>query len=202
MLCTLVLVEAAMQAMLRGWVGSPDMRARLLVAGAFWNDLMTGTAHPAFAAQPVTMFVSHGFLHFGLLHLAANIVPLAVFGTAALWRVGTARFLALWFATMVAAAALYGLADEAGSAMVGASGVVYGLAGAVTVWLWQDRPGRRWRAAAPLLILALAIAVNGALWVWLAGNFAWQLHLAGFAVGAALAPWIGRAAPDAARDPG
>jgi len=81
----------------------------------------------------------------------------------------------------------FGLLNHGAAPMIGASGAIFGLAGALTVW----DAGRRRRAGlwsrAPLIMLGLA-GLNLVIWVMQAGNLAWETHLGGFVAGG-LAAW-------------
>jgi rhomboid protease GluP len=66
--------------------------------------------------------------------------------------------------------------------MVGASGAIFGLAGALTVWdAGSRRSAGQWNRA-PLILLGLA-GVNLAMWWLQSGNLAWETHLGGCIAG-------------------
>ncbi len=67
--------------------------------------------------------VTYSFLHGNLAHLAINMVWLAAFGSPLATRIGALRFVAFWFFTAAAAAALhYVLHSSDPAPLVGASG--------------------------------------------------------------------------------
>jgi membrane associated rhomboid family serine protease len=71
--------------------------------------------------------------------------------------------------------------------MVGASGALFGLAGALLAWAYVDRFTARiglWPVAQVAMFL---IAMNVALYWALDGQLAWQTHLGGFMTGWILA---------------
>jgi membrane associated rhomboid family serine protease len=194
-LALLALPELVLQLADRGLLGSPLWRSLAYQNGAFWPGLLD-TWQPNFAAQPVTMFLSYALLHVGFAHLLGNLLALALLwqlapaaggpgpGRVALVAAGAALGAALCFA------ALY----RGSGSMVGASGVVFGLAGAAIVWRWQARPaGSGWRAhgeAAGLGVGLLALdALSG---LSQAGPVASEAHLGGALSGAALALLLGR----------
>jgi membrane associated rhomboid family serine protease len=78
--------------------------------------------------------VTSGFMHAGLLHLAFNMYALYWLGTMLEPALGRARFLALYFASLLCGS--FGvLLLSPGSVTVGASGAVFGLMGAAAVEL-------------------------------------------------------------------
>ena len=85
------------------------------------------------------MFLSYAFLHGGLLHLGMNMITLWTLGQAVIDRVGQLRFSLLYAGTALGGAAGYGLLAEGVQPMVGASGALFGLAGALLAWAYIDR---------------------------------------------------------------
>jgi membrane associated rhomboid family serine protease len=78
--------------------------------------------------------VSSGFLHFGIIHLALNMYILYQLGMTLERGIGRGRFIAIYLASLIAGS--FGavlLSPEALTA--GASGAVYGMAGAATIGL-------------------------------------------------------------------
>jgi membrane associated rhomboid family serine protease len=69
--------------------------------------------------------------------------------------------------------------------MVGASGALFGLAGALLSWAYVDRFTFRQGLLPVVQAVALLIVLNLVLWWAMAGQLAWQTHLGGF-----LAGWI------------
>jgi len=167
-----------------GVIDAPRLRSRAYANGAFWPGLMRDW-RPNYAAQPLAMYVTYGFLHGGPVHLGLNMVTLWSLGAAVLERISPARFLAIYFGAMLAGGAVYALLAMSMTPMVGASGALFGLAGAILAWMWEDQPtlGDALRLAGRAVLVLLA--VNVALHVALAGQLAWQTHLGGF-----LAGWI------------
>lgn len=163
-----------------------------LHTSAYWGDGFD------WGPRRLTMLVTHGFLHTGWLHLGVNMAMLAVLGAVAIRRVGPWRFLLLYLGAMPLAALAYAWARGPDATMVGASGAIHAVAGAVIAWAWRDGAGRPRRALAPLAWAAAILAAN--LWFWwlTGGRFAWQLHAAGLALGAAAAPFLPRRQQDAA----
>ena len=71
-----VLPEAVLTMADWGLMGSLRWRTVAYQNGAFWAGLLRDW-QPNFAAQPVTMFATHAFLHAGPTHLIGNIRALA-----------------------------------------------------------------------------------------------------------------------------
>ncbi len=84
--------------------------------------------------------VTSGFLHDGLLHVAANMFSLWMMGRALEPALGKGRFLALYFGSMIGASAanlLIGGLDAV--PVVGASGAIFGLLGCYAVIVVKQR---------------------------------------------------------------
>lgn len=154
--------------------------------GGFWPGLLESW-QPNYTAQPYLMFLSYALLHGGLLHLGMNMVTLWSLGWGVIDRVGSVRFVALYLGTTVGGAAGYGWLAQGVQPMVGASGALFGLAGALMAWAYVDR----FTASAALWPIArvgaLLLGINLAMYWALDGQLAWQTHLGGFLVGWVLA---------------
>ncbi|WP_272004770.1 rhomboid family intramembrane serine protease [Roseovarius sp. ZX-A-9] len=166
-----------------GIFGGQSLRWSIFELGAFWQPIFAGTVPPVYPGQIAVMFISHAFLHGGLVHLAMNSVVLLSLGKFISAHVGEARTLLVLLLSAVAGAACFGLLSSSPAPMIGASGAVFGLIG-----LWQAMDYRiRRRAGLPLQPIVMAIlgliAANIALFVILAGGLAWQAHLGGWIVG-------------------
>ncbi len=190
-----VAIELVLEAADRGLVGSTRWRSLAYEYGAFWAGLV-GDWRPNYRAQPVLMFVSYALLHGGFGHLAGNMLTLLGLGTIATDRVGQRGFLVLYVVSAVGGGAGFGLlatAQGVGAApMVGASGALFGLAGAWQYWEARDRRALG-LPLAPVWRTILGLAVlNAVLWVMLAGLLAWQTHLGGFVAGWATAAVLAR----------
>lgn len=77
--------------------------------------------------------VTGGFLHAGLLHLGFNMFALFVLGRLLEPGIGTARFVALYFASLLAGAFGALALTDPGEITVGASGAIFGIFGATFV---------------------------------------------------------------------
>lgn len=160
--------------------GSVLWRGMAYQYGGFWPGLLHDW-QPNFRFQAVLMFGTHGFLHAGLGHLVGNMVTLAVLAQRMPRRVTTTGFLALYAMSMLGGAAGFALLPHGASPVVGASGAIFGVAGALT---WQDVTQRQHGGGRRLaLILAGLIVLNLVTWALQGGNLAWQAHLGGFLTG-------------------
>lgn len=181
-ICTLV--ELVLQGADLGLLGSPLWRSLAYQNGAFWPGLLHGW-QPNYSLQPGAMFLTYAFLHGGFGHLAGNMITLLALGGIAVERVGQKGFLLIYAVSALGGAALFGAMAASPQPMVGASGALFGLAGAWQYWDYTNakRPNRRlWRLACGAGALVL---LNIVLWVLLNGLIAWQTHLGGF-----LAGWV------------
>lgn len=185
-----IVVELALVGADRRMFGSPLWRSLAYQYGAFWPGLLHDWV-PNYAAQPVAMFVSYAFLHSGLGHLAGNMVTLLALGEIAVERVGQRGFVLIYVASALAGGACYG-ALTAAQPMVGASGALFGLAGAWVVWSYFDAAPGRARLWALLRMSLGLTGLNIALWYILDGALAWQTHLGGFVAGAVMALLLAR----------
>jgi membrane associated rhomboid family serine protease len=85
-----------------------------------------GLFGPAISGGEWYRVVTAGFLHAGLIHLALNMFVLYVLGTMLEPAIGTVRFLAIYFVSLLAGSVGALLLDP-NQHTVGASGAIYGL---------------------------------------------------------------------------
>jgi len=179
-----LLPEAALTLADHGLIGSPRWRVIAYQYGAFWAGLLRDW-QPNFASQPVTMFFTHAFLHAGPAHLIGNMLALALLWLRLAPTWGNRRLLMAYAASVLGGGAAFALLSTSPAPMVGASGAIFGLAGVAVV---DARRSRLW--------LALGLVVlNLAAWWWQNGQLAWQTHLGGCLVGAAVAVLMGPQRP-------
>ena len=129
------------------------------------------------------MFLTYGFLHAGFWHLALNMVTLWSLARIVIERVGNLKFLSVYALSILGGGAGYALLAETYRPMVGASGALFGLAGAILAWDYVDRfilKEGLWPVARAALLL---IALNVALYFAMGGRLAWEAHLGGFVAG-------------------
>lgn len=183
-----VIPELGLQGADLGLWGTPQWRGLAYAWGGFWPGLLHDW-QPNYPLQPLMMFVTYGFLHTGLSHLIVNMITLAALGRLAADRLGQGGFLALYGLSLLGGGVGFGLLTNTTIPMVGASGALFGLAGAWLVWELLERR----RAALGLWPLGQApiwfVVLNIILWWVTAGQLAWQTHLGGLLAGAAGA-WV------------
>lgn len=165
-----------------GLWGNPRWRAIGLAYGAFWPGLL-GNWPRNFLLQPVTMFASYGFLHAGLFHFVVNMATLFSLGPPIADRIGQARFLLLYVLAIIGGAVGFALLAHGTIPMVGASGALFGLAGALLSWELSDRLAQRLSLTPVVRALAMLVGLNLVLWWAMNGQLAWETHLGGFVTG-------------------
>ena len=134
----------------------------------------------------VTFFVAHGdwwrlitsgFIHFGIAHIAFNMLALYFIGMVLEPAVGPWRFTAIYFSSLLAGSLGAMLLEGTNVLGGGASGAVFGVGGAATV-IMARRGIRFWDTGfGPLLLI----------------NLAFDLFLSGVSIGAHIGGMIGGA---------
>ncbi|MFN3615089.1 MAG: rhomboid family intramembrane serine protease [Rubrimonas sp.] len=159
----------------------------------YFEAWLSGQTPPA---QFWYSFVTHAFLHGGLLHLGMNTAVFLALGTHMTRAVGEARMVGLFVGSAVAGALAFGLIADTGQhfvPMVGASGAIFGFLGAMKRWEWRyvnahQLPQRRfWTTigvfAAINVVISVGMGGGG-------GGVAWEAHLGGFLAGWAAAGFM------------
>ena len=149
----IALLEAVLSLADAGILADPSLRGNAYRYGAFWVALLHGHT-PLYAGQPVAMFLTHSVLHGNFLHMVMNMTILLALGRFVGDRYGPAAIWQLFLAGAVGGGAAFGLLSTTPFPMVGASGAVFGLAGA---WTWLQGVERR-EAGAGRLAAGLEIA--------------------------------------------
>jgi membrane associated rhomboid family serine protease len=152
----------------------------------YFEATLSGQRAPA---QLWWSFVTHAFLHGGLLHVAMNTAIFMALGSHISHATDTRTMAALFVGTAAAGALAFGVIADTGLnfvPMVGASGAIFGFLGVMKRWEWRyvtthQLPQRRFWTT----VLAFA-AINVLLSAGLSGGdggVAWEAHLGGFAAG-------------------
>lgn len=137
-----------------------------------------GAYRPRYTAQLPWTMVTSMFLHGSIPHIALNMFSLYIFGSILERSLGRGRFIALYLLSGFAGSvAVLLLAPTI--AVVGASGAIFGLLGAFFVI--QRKLGGNNLQLVILIVLNLVIGFVPGL------NIAWQAHIGGLVVGAAVA---------------
>jgi rhomboid protease GluP len=190
-----ILPELMLQGADLGLWGSARWRPVAYAYGAFWAGLLQGQK-PNYVLQPALMFATYGFLHTGALHLVGNMVTLALFGRAIIDRIGMPRFFWLYACGLLGGALGFALLTNSARPMVGASGALFGLVAAWSLWGLGDawRESRSFGGMMRGLIwpVVLLIAMTFGILQVTAGGLAWETHLGGALVGGLLALLLDR----------
>lgn len=153
-----------------------EVMGRLASPGAYgWTELLA--FHPWLAESEPWRFVTSAFVHAGLWHVGLNMLALWVMGQSLEGPFGRARFLALFLVSAAGGAVMALYLTPGPSWLVGASGGVFGLFGAMLPALRRLR-----RSVRPVM----GILVVNALLGFVIPNVSWQGHLGGLLTGAAL----------------
>ena len=124
--------------------------------------------------------ITNLFIHGGLWHLAANMLTLFFFGRYLCMMIGDARFLTLYFLGGIAGNFLYILLSSSDAVVIGASGAIFAVAGALTLMAPKMR-AFIFPIPAPLPLWVAVI--GGFVILSFFPNVAWQAHLGGLALG-------------------
>ena len=160
----------------------PRFRSLAYEFGGFWPGLLSNWA-PNFPFQPWAMFVTYGFLHSGIVHLVVNMLTLVSISSPVINRVGVWKYLMIYCVALLGGAAGFALLSDTFRPMVGASGALFGLAGAILAWEYVDRFNLSERLWPVVRAVALLVALNIILYYAMNKLLAWEAHLGGFAAG-------------------
>jgi membrane associated rhomboid family serine protease len=159
----------------------------IIVAGILGHDLipLLGLQTASFLSQPWTI-VTNLFVHGSIWHLLFNMITLYFFGTFLVRLVGTRTFLVIYFLGGIVGNiffmlfAFIGFLTSPFSIVIGASGAIFALGGALAV------------LTPKLRVFVFPIPVPMPLWIAVIGGFviisfiggiAWQGHLGGLVCG-------------------
>lgn len=188
-------VEAVLQLADFGIIDAPRLRLTTYEYAGFWPGLL-GDWNPNYPGQPALMFLSYGFLHGGAAHLVVNMLALLSLGQAVSARVGETRYALVYAISILGGAAGYGLLSRGLIPMVGASGALFGLAGAIIAWEARERRRLRESLGPVWRMIAILAGLNLILWWAMSGHLAWQTHLGGFVFGGIAALALDRPEPE------
>lgn len=110
----------------------------------------------AVAGGQAWRLVTSGFLHFGPVHLAFNMIALWIIGRDLEAVLGRVRFITVYLVSLLGGSAVVFLLEQVRSLTAGASGAVYGLMGGLAVVLLRMR-----RSPGPALgIIAINVVIT------------------------------------------
>lgn len=163
-------------------IGTRLWRGLAYQNGAFWEGLLQNW-RPNYQGQPALMFLTYAFLHADFWHLSGNMLALLILARLVLAQTEQGGFVLIYGLSAVGGAFCFALMSQTAAPMVGASGALFGLAGA---WqYWEARELRREDASLSPVYRTLIslIFLNIFLWFLNDGALAWQTHLGGFLSG-------------------
>ncbi len=203
----------------KGWISQWLVVANVVIFGymeilwmayperylALWGDVAFHSDEPLGIGLLASMFV-----HADVLHLLGNMLVLYFIGVALEERIGTNRTMAIYVATGVLSTVGYALFRwNQDFALVGASGAVSGLMGAMLVLYPRDEiamiVGPIFMRRVPVWIAVCAffgMEVILTLLVYSGDNVAHAAHVIGLVAGISLAPALMRGASEKARTGG
>jgi rhomboid protease GluP len=130
----------------------------------------------AIARHEYWRLVAYGFLHTNLLHLAANMICLALWGGHLERRVGAFYFIVIYVCALIAGAVVSNVTHSGPYLTVGASGAISGVLGALlSLWILG-------RVELSANFFVINIGLNAAL-AASAPGIDWGAHVGGFAAG-------------------
>lgn len=136
---------------------------------------LLGLWPPQVAAGAWWQLVSSGFLHYGPIHIAMNMLALWIIGRDLESLLGGVRFTAVYLLSLVGGGVAVFLFGNPNTQVAGASGAVFGLMGGVLVAALRFRLNPSSVVGLIVINLALSVAIPG---ISLLG------HLGGLLVGA------------------
>jgi membrane associated rhomboid family serine protease len=194
MAAAFALIELILQASDIGLI-APDLRWRVYEEFSFFNPWFQAwlRGDPA-PDQVVWSLVTHAFLHGGMTHMVMNTGVFLALAFVTMRVFGTLRFLVIFVVSAVAGALCYASLSGADGVMVGASGAIFGLLGAIkyfeigVIRAFGGSWPQYWRVIGALVMINVLLAIG------LGGLLAWQAHLGGFIGGFMAASAITRGA--------
>lgn len=141
--------------------------------------IILGLQPASFTEEPWTI-VTCLFIHAGFFHIFANMFTLYFFGTYVSMLIGENKFLIIYFLGGLLGNIFFMVLGDFYAVVIGASGAVFAVGGALTVL----RPNLRVMIFPIPAPIPLWIAVIGMfLIISLFPNVAWQAHLGGLLLG-------------------
>lgn len=205
-IATNTLIGLCVAVMAGGWLGGPAFAEAMPFAfGLVPARISAAIAGTAAVVPALATFITHIFVHGGLLHLALNMLFLAWVGRYVEWVTGRTALIALFLAGGIMGGLLQVIADPASpQPVVGASGAISAVFGAYAVLFARSRVSAR-----KILGITISAEVLTALWyaaAWIGLQLLTALvlntpdgfqiaiwtHIGGFLTGLALGQFWGR----------
>ncbi|MGW4118458.1 rhomboid family intramembrane serine protease [Nocardia sp. NPDC004711] len=121
-----------------------------------------------------------GFLHYGPIHLLANMFALYVLGPYCEVALGRGRFVAVYLASLLGGSAAVTALSDPLTASAGASGAIFGIFGAVAVIMLRTRQNLTQIAVLLVINLIITFSVPGiSIWAHLGGLLAGTIATTG-----------------------
>jgi len=152
-----------------------------IVAGILGHDLipLLGLRTASFLAQPWTI-VTNLFVHGGIWHLLFNMLTFYFFGSFLSRLVGTRAFLIIYFFGGILGNVFFMLLGSPFAIVIGASGAIFALGGALAVLTPRLRV---FVFPIPAPIPLWAAVLGGFVIMFFVSGVAWQGHLGGLVFG-------------------
>jgi membrane associated rhomboid family serine protease len=142
-----------------------------------------GLAPALFLERPWTLITSL-FVHEGITHILFNMIALYFFGRVLYQIVGQNRFLLVYFIGGILGNIVFILSNASSwSLVVGASGAIYAIAGALVVMMPNMRVALWGIIPMPLWVFVILFLGLLSLPPFTGSNIAWQAHIGGLITG-------------------
>jgi membrane associated rhomboid family serine protease len=185
MALSLIVVHLALEGL--GFFFGTQIPSICIVFGGFIPASWTG-GNPFEWWTPLTL-ISYNFLHGGWFHLIMNVLMIVTFGSGVERWIGPKKFLQILIgSSLIAAATHLAFAPTSQEIVVGASGGISGLFGAMLVHLQRSNAFNRHKTSlVPTALVWIAItALFGYLGAPDGSSVAWVAHIGGFLGGIGL----------------
>jgi uncharacterized protein len=142
-----------------------------------------GLSPEFFLHQPWTIITSM-FVHENIWHILFNMIALFFFGRVLLQIIGQNKFLLVYFIGGILGNVAFIIANtSSGTLVVGASGAIYAIAGALVVMMPNMRVALWGIIPMPLWVFVVIFLGLLSLPPFTGSNIAWQAHMGGLATG-------------------
>jgi membrane associated rhomboid family serine protease len=181
------------------WAGNkfifPGMEDVVLFWGGFTPAAWAGASDMPFTVLTILTPVTYAFLHGSLMHVAVNTLMTVAIGSGVEKMFGLKRFLILFFAPSVLAAAItFAFSPMSPTPLIGASGGTSGLFGAMMVMIYrmQQEAGQPMGLSFRKFVLLWVglMIVTGLIGSMAGPPIGWIAHIGGFLAGIGFSLWF------------